>query len=131
MKKLLLLSLTILLFSCGDSDSDSDDVSNKITPPSWITGTYMDALGNYGYEFKLNDFCRLPRVNSTPYGEVTCWKDAIDRYENELFTEVEQEITDSYYSVKITIDINTFLYVGFDKVSDTRIEYQNQIFYKQ
>ncbi len=27
MKKLLLLSLTILLFSCGDSDSDSDENS--------------------------------------------------------------------------------------------------------
>jgi len=29
MKKLLLLSLTVLLFSCGDSGSDSDDNSNQ------------------------------------------------------------------------------------------------------
>ena len=39
MKKLLILSLTILLFSCGDSDSDSSN-NVSINPPSWIQGVW-------------------------------------------------------------------------------------------
>ena len=63
MKKLLLLLLTVLLFSCGESNSNSSN-NVSINPPSWIQGVWVDeellAFGlRSGYEFKIDDLCQI------------------------------------------------------------------------
>ena len=63
MKKLLLLLLTVLLFSCGESNSNSSN-NVSINPPSWIQGVWVDdellSLGvRSGYEFKVDDLCTV------------------------------------------------------------------------
>ena len=55
MKKLLLLSLTVLLFSCGDNDdSNSDSTQNfleKYNGVVWKDGGIDDGFGDYFYYY--------------------------------------------------------------------------------
>ena len=48
MKKLLLLSLTILLFSCGDSDSDSDSDDNSPTSSVYLAPNGVTVMATEG-----------------------------------------------------------------------------------
>jgi hypothetical protein len=118
MKKLIYLVLTVLIVSCSSDDSSSSSNSSiNITPPSWIQGIWLQDLPfELGFEFKTDDFCTVNMSNTY------CFKADLEQIQeqNVIDANVEQEITDSYYLLEITIGGNTTAY-EFDKVSATEI----------
>ena len=126
MKKLLLLSLTILLFSCGDSDSNSSN-NVSINPPSWIQGVWAlnffdGSAPNIYVEFRADDFCQ------GQFGiGATCWKAQGTYFDN---FSVYEEVSNIRYFV-------IFTYAGqeqtfeFDKVSDTSLTLNGSTYVKQ
>ena len=120
MKKLLLLSLTILLFSCGDSDSNSSN-NVSINPPSWIQGVWVDednlSIGQrIGYEFKVDDICEVF------YNSANCNKEILAGFSNNevLFVDVQEEISANRYAIDITIQSSTTSYI-FEKIDNNHI----------
>ena len=121
MKKLLLLSLTILLFSCEESNSNSSN-NVSINPPSWIQGVWVDeellAIGlRNGYEFKVDDLCQVISNSAL------CNKEIIAIYEgneNGLFADVQEEISANRYAIDITIQSSTTSYI-FEKIDNNNI----------
>ena len=124
MKKLVLLSLAVLLFSCGDNDDNSSS-NVSINPPSWIQGIWINSelqsLGvRLGYEFKTDNFCIVQsNVNNCYKEQVALWTD-VDG-DN---AEVQENITNNSYSIDIRILGGTTSYV-FEKVSNSRILLKN------
>ena len=121
MKKLLLLtSLTILLFSCGESNSNSSN-NVSINPPSWIQGVWVDdellTLGvRSGYEFKVDDLCQVINNNAN------CNKEILAGFSNNevLFADVQEEISANRYAIDITIQSSTTSYI-FEKIDNNHI----------
>ena len=121
MKKLLLLSLTILLFSCEESNSNSSN-NVSINPPSWIQGVWVDeellAIGlRNGYEFKVDDLCQVISNSAS------CNKEILAIYEgneNGLFGDVQEEISANRYAIDITIQSSTTSYI-FEKIDNNNI----------
>ena len=121
MKKLLLLSLTVLLFSCGESNSNSSN-NVSINPPSWIQGVWVDeellAIGlRNGYEFKVDDLCQVISNSAS------CNKEILAIYEgneNGLFADVQEEISANRYAIDITIQSSTTSYI-FEKIDNNNI----------
>jgi hypothetical protein len=120
MKKLLLLSLTILLFSCEDSNKRlSNNLS--INPPSWTQGVWVDeellALGlRSGYEFKIDDLCQVSQ------NILSCNKEQLAIFSDNdgLFAEVQEDISSDRYAIDITMQTTTISYV-FVKIDNNRI----------
>tara|TARA_B110000977_G_C10892623_1_gene422042 strand:- start:66 stop:479 length:414 start_codon:yes stop_codon:yes gene_type:complete len=120
MKKLLLLSLTILLFSCEDSNKRlSNNLS--INPPSWIQGVWIDedllALGlRSGYEFKIDDLCQVSQ------NILSCNKEQLAIFSDNdgLFADVQEDISSDRYAIDITMQTITISYV-FVKIDNNRI----------
>ena len=121
MKKQLLLSLTILLFSCGDSDSNSSN-NVSINPPSWIQGVWVDeeslSIGlRNGFDFKVDDFCTVVTTFAS------CNKEMLALYgdnENSLFVDVQEEISAIRYAIDITMVSSTTSYI-FEKIDNNHI----------
>ncbi|MDB2417896.1 hypothetical protein N9W38_00775 [Flavobacteriaceae bacterium] len=121
MKKLLLLLLTVLLFSCGESNSNSSN-NVSINPPSWIQGVWVDeellAIGlRSGYEFKIDDLCQV--ISSS----ASCNKETLaifDNNEDDLFADVQEEISAIRYAIDITIQSSTTSYI-FEKIDNNNI----------
>ena len=121
MKKALLLSLTILLFSCEESNSNSSN-NVSINPPSWIQGVWVDeellAIGlRNGYEFKVDDLCQVISNSAS------CNKEILAIYEgneNGLFADVQEEISANRYAIDITIQSSTTSYI-FEKIDNNNI----------
>ena len=121
MKKLLLLLLTVLLFSCGESNSNSSN-NVSINPPSWIQGVWVDeellAIGlRSGYEFKIDDLCQI--ISSS----ANCNKEILATFtnnENGLFADVQEEISANRYAIDITIQSSTTSYI-FEKIDNNNI----------
>jgi len=119
MKKLLLLSLTILLLSCGDSDSDSSN-NLSINPPSWIQGVWVSeeliAIGvRSGYEFKIDDLCQVTQ------NSLSCNKETLTSYsDNDAFADVQEDISSDRYAIDITLQTYTTSFI-FVKVDNNRI----------
>jgi hypothetical protein len=123
MKRLLLLSLTILLFSCSSNDDDNT-LNYSINPPNWIQGYWKinGTTGGFAFDFKADDFC---------YGahgfELTCWKEqaALD----DDFS-VYEEVSDTRYFVSLYYEgsENEF---EFNKLSDTTMTYSGFELVKQ
>ena len=121
MKKLLLLLLTVLLFSCGESNSNSSN-NVSINPPSWIQGVWVDeenlSIGlRNGYEFKVDDFCQVISTSAS------CNKEILALYgdnENSLFADVQEEISAIRYAIDITIQSSTTSYI-FEKIDNNHI----------
>lgn len=117
MKKISILLLLVLVCSCSKSDDSSITNSKSINPPTWIQGRWLleDVPVNSGFKFTTNDFC-LDYA-----GMYVCNKEAINLYNGtQIFTDVKEEITNSTYSIEITIGSNT-TYYKFEKVSSTSI----------
>lgn len=100
MKKLLLMASAIVLtLSCSSSDDNSSNNSNnnssKITPPTWIQGTwaeegiYYDTGSIFGFKFITNDFCTL-----SP-GLENCYAFLLTSSQGQV--QIEQFISDSEY----------------------------------
>lgn len=108
-----------VMFSCSGSD-DSNPVNqddNTINPPAWIQGNWvLENNTGYGFKFTSDDLC-LKSI-----GIYTCNKEALEMYEGtNVFTNVDESISDTEYSVEITMGSSTTAY-EFHKVSDTQIE---------
>jgi hypothetical protein len=126
MKKILLISLTFLLISCSSSsDDNSNNVTNQITPPSWIQGTWLQTMSTDPlitqpvFRFKPNDFCVL-----SSNVEVCNAQNIQQAAQSGATTSVQQTITDSEYTLSMTIQSQTTTY-SFIKISNTKIEYVN------
>ena len=119
MKKLLLLSLTILLFSCEESNSNSSN-NVSINPPSWIQGVWVDeellAIGlRNGYEFKVDDLCQVISNSALCNKEILAINEG-----NGLFADVQEEISANRYAIDITIQSSTTSYI-FEKIDNNNI----------
>lgn len=126
MKKILLISLTLLILSCSSSsDNNSSNSSNQITPPSWIQGTWLQTMSTNpiitqpAFRFKPNDFCILSSNLEI------CQAQSIQQAtQSGASTNVEQTINDNEYRFSMTIQGQTTTY-SFIKISNTKIEYVN------
>lgn len=122
MKKNLLILSAIALFGCSASDDNSsvNQNENSINPPSWIRGNwYLDGTTSYGFKFTSDDVCIIALSQSA------CNKESLTIYQGtDVYTHVEEQTTDTKYSVDVTIGSNTTSY-EFQKVSDTQIKWVN------
>ena len=123
MKKIVLILSAVLAFGCSGSD-DSDNVNPtvvNINPPAWIQGTWL-LEGNSvqsGFRFTSDDVC----INSL--GMYACNKESLEMYQGtQVNTNVNEEISDTEYSVEITVGSNTTTF-EFKKVSATQIKWVN------
>lgn len=121
-------SAIVLTVSCSSSDDNSSNNSNnnssKITPPTWIQGTWVDKetydLTGYkvGYIFRTDDVCMLSVANET------CWKEAIILQNSNPGAPqitVNQKISDTEYKCSITT-ISQTIYLNFQKNSSNTIK---------
>jgi len=75
MKKLALILTAFIFVGCSVSeDNQRVAETEKINPPEWILGTWVDAElaqsgVQSGFNFKVHDFCVLVVNNSTCYAE--------------------------------------------------------------
>lgn len=124
MKHLLLFSLFFLLISCS-SDSDAPEVSNKITPPAWIQGTWgqittTNPVATTPFAtFKVNDFCLIASTI-----EICNAANLQQLAQSGATVNVAQTITNNEYTLSMTIQSQTTTY-KFIKISNTEIEYVN------
>lgn len=122
MKKALFLMTSVVLLSCSGSDDNGsvNQNENSINPPSWIQGNwYLDGTTSYGFKFTSDDVCVIALSQSA------CNKESLSIYEGtDVYTHVDEEMSDINYSVDITIGSNTTSY-KFQKVSDTQIKWMN------
>lgn len=102
MKKLMFLASTVLLtLSCSSSsdDNSSNNNSAKITPPTWIQGTwaeegiYDDTGSVFGFKFVANDFCTV-----SP-GLENCYAYLLTSSQGQV--QIEQFISDKEYKATI------------------------------
>lgn len=123
MKKLLVMASAILLtLSCSSSDDNSSNKNNsaKITPPAWIQGTWepVETPSGLSYRFTNNNLCQVNIASEV------CMKEYIELYENasgQVYTNVEQRISDSEYYCKITVASASNIY-HFEKISNNTIK---------
>lgn len=132
MKKLLLIaSAFILSISCASSDENSNNSSDnkhsKITPPTWIHGTwinleiYNDTGYKIGYKFTNDDLCILSNSSEN------CWKELVNNSNTVNYPypiNVEQTISETEYTCSITQASQTNHY-QFRKVNSKTIEILN------
>lgn len=126
MKKIILISLTLLFLSCSSSsDDNANNSNNQITPPSWIQGTWLQTMSTDPvitqplFRFKPNDFCVLSSIL-----EICNAQNIQQASQAGATTNVQQTIKDSEYTLSITIQSLTTTY-SFIKISNTKIEYVN------
>lgn len=123
MKKLLLLTLSaFVLNSCAeyeDADSNSNNASSsKITPPTWIQGTwkYEELPSSYEYKLNNNNICMVLA------GSENCMKEYIELYNGTTATtNVEQRISDTEYYCKVSVQGASNIF-HFQKVSENTIK---------
>lgn len=123
MKKLLLLFVATILFSCSDDDSNSVN-SGIYSPPGWIQGTWGMAETEFTnkvayFKFTSDDICQLTSLSSV------CWKEMAQNYQSsgvELNT--DEEITSDYYEATIGASgVNNTL--KFERISATKMLWGN------
>lgn len=123
MKKTVLILSAVLAFSCSGSDDNNNVNPNvvDINPPAWIQGTWLleGSPVQSGFRFTSDDVC----INSL--GMYACNKESLEMYQGtQVNIEVDEEISDTDYSVEITIGSNTTTF-NFKKVSATQIKWIN------
>lgn len=121
---LIIASAVLLTMSCSSSDDNSNNNNSKITPPTWIHGTwinleiYNDTGYKIGYKFTTDDLCILDNSFEN------CWKKLVDDSNTENYPypiNIEQKISDVEYKCFITSTTQTNHY-QFKKISSTSIE---------
>lgn len=123
MKNLLYVLMAFLVFSCSNSDDSSSASSSDFNPPAWIQGTWKQegTTPEEGMDFKFSahDFCM------SSFAIEQCYKGMMDlmRMGGEKPT-VEETITSSSYSAKITLVAGQSITYSFRKISDTEIEFE-------
>jgi len=120
MKKTVLFCIIIFTFGCSSSDDDSTS-QNSINPPSWIQGTWLTSGGDGGFRFDADDFCIVNNFINV----ALCNKEQLNSFSGtQFFTDVEEEITDTFYSIDITLSTATTSY-KFEKISENEIRRLN------
>ena len=123
-KPFILLLASFILLSCSSSD-DSNNNENAINPPSWIQGTWLQTMSTNPlitqpiFRFKSNDFCVL-----SSNLEICNAQNIQQASQAGAKTSIQQTITDSEYTLSMTIQGQTTTY-SFIKISITKIEYVN------
>lgn len=123
MKKTVLILSSALALGCSGSD-DNNNVNPtvvSINPPAWIQGTWLleGSSVQSGFRFTSDDVC----INSL--GMYACNKESLEMYQDtQVNTRVNEEISDTEYSVEITIGSNITAF-EFKKVSTTQIKWVN------
>lgn len=123
MKKIILfLSAVSLSISCASDDNSSNNTNNnsKITPPNWIQGNWKYEEPHYPYSYRItnNNICQVTAASET------CMKEYIELYQNtagNIYTNVEQKITETEYYCKITVSSSSNIY-HFEKLSNNTIK---------
>lgn len=116
-------SAIVLTLSCSSDDNSSNNANNnssKITPPAWIQGTWkpVETPSGLSYRFSNNNLCQVNVASEV------CMKEYIELYENasgQVYTNVEQRISDSEYYCKITVASASNIY-HFEKISNNTIK---------
>lgn len=124
MKKLILTSLSIIMFSFSPPEIDSTSKKqNKISPPSWIIGTWKLQDGNHtGFRFTKNDFCVI-----TSPTQQKCNRELVKAFNKSGgYTEVNESVTDNSYTIVVTIN-NLIETYSFKKVSSSEISWTNSL----
>uniref|UniRef100_UPI004048409B hypothetical protein n=1 Tax=Mariniflexile sp. TaxID=1979402 RepID=UPI004048409B len=123
MKKVFLLLFVVatLIFGCSSNDDSDSKNQSSINPPSWIQGTWLlqDAGVDSGFKFTIDDVCIIFSSSQA------CNKEQLELANNtSLFTKVEEEITDTSYSIDISI-VSSVTSYDFEKVSNNEIRWLN------
>lgn len=123
MKKLLYVFAALLIFSCSTSDEGSNASGSDFNPPAWIQGTWkLDIDGDgiaedIGFKFTSNDMCTILLQTEQ------CQKGLFDtmRQSGQKVT-VEEIISDTFYSAKVSYSAGQSMTYSFKKISKTKIE---------
>jgi major membrane immunogen (membrane-anchored lipoprotein) len=127
MKKIIFLFAISMLLACSKSDENKVDTinQNKITPPVWIQGTWLNVFSTNPFtatpfcKFTNSDFCVISSSLEN------CIAQSIQQASQAgASTNVQQTITDNNYKLTYTIQGQTSTY-QFIKISNTKIEYVN------
>lgn len=126
MKKItltLLASMAMLFVSCDESDDalapKKVGVAAKISPPSWIVGSWkVSGASIKGLDFSNDDMCQV-LVND----ENLCYKESIRVFNNAyLKNKVEQSANELFYDVKIILEKDTVEY-HFEKLDSLNVNW--------
>jgi hypothetical protein len=121
MKKAILLLIVITFVSCSSDESTGSSNKTSINPPAWIQGTWLSSYNNTstgsGFKFSKDDLCLV--VSNTLS---SCNKETLSVYNNSIFTNVDETISDSEYIIIITISSVITTY-HFKKISNSKIEW--------
>lgn len=116
---MFLTSTVLLTLSCSSSDDNSsENNTSKITPPTWIQGSWKYEESHYPYSYRLtsNNICQVTAASEN------CMKEYIELYQGtNVTTNVEQKITDSEYYCKVSVQGTSNIY-HFQKVSNNTIK---------
>lgn len=123
MKHFYFFMTAFLMLSCSGSDDNNNvnPIVASLNPPAWLQGTWLleGSSVQSGFRFTSEDVC----INSL--GMYACNKESLEMYQDtEVHTDVNEEISDTEYSVEITIGSNTTAF-EFKKVSVTQIKWVN------
>lgn len=114
---MFLASIVLLTLSCSSSDDNSsNNNSSKITPPTWIQGTWeRNDVQNMGYTFYKDDLCNF--VGGSQY----CQKEYVNLYQGTgVVTNVVQSISDTDYKCTVTVSMQISTY-HFQKIDANTI----------
>ena len=120
MKKISILLLLALVYSCSNSNDSGNSSSTSINPPSWIQGTWIQVGGSGGYKFTTNDLILIGSGSSQ-----TSFSNAVNQTNaSGGNATVHEIITSNSYNIDITIGIHTDSFY-FNKITNTKIEWVN------
>ncbi len=120
MKNLKTLIICLFAFTILQSCSKDDDSlsSNKINPPSWIIGSWLDKADTWaqigGFKFTKDNLIELSADNK----EILSYKSSFSG-----LMDVTQNSTNNSYSLKIQTFGTTVIDYYFEKGADNTIIY--------
>ncbi|MDB0602125.1 hypothetical protein PL373_13400 [Tenacibaculum maritimum] len=127
MKKLIILSLSIiLLFSCSSDDDSSNDTNSLFNPPSWIIGTWENETVTGGttqilrYVFSSNNVIEEVIQNGQTLTSIN-----YSEFYNHDFSTVTETINSNSYLMEFEVTTNSQTISSskeFQKSSDTEIQ---------
>ncbi|QKJ64978.1 hypothetical protein [Flavobacterium sp. M31R6] len=135
MKKLLFLFGIFLLFSCSNSDDNTNSSNSDFHPPAWIQGVWeqqssLPGVAGVTFSFSTNDFCF---TNSGIAKQ--CQQDYVNqmRQPGNSVT-VTETTTETTYTAEIKYYAGQSVIYSFRKLANNKIEWtavSGSVFIKQ
>lgn len=134
MKKLLYLFSLLFLFSCSNSDDNSNSSNSDFHPPIWIQGNWIQE-GDIGipgvlFSFTANDFC-ITNMGVTKQ----CQQEFVNQMKQASNTvTVEETTTATTYTAEINYFAGQSVIYSFRKLANNKIEWtavNGSVFTKQ